>query len=324
MNNFDQEASDSKRRDRRRAGLLKALWIAFGWVGQGLSILLTVLAADFRQLRVRCLDEWLQVRRGNYHVQQSISVFIKARLQQLKPSCWQPLLKRHLTKSRHQAQQQWLTFKADVQQIADRLMRIREQDPQNQALDSMSPFADERKTIFAASILINLLALAFPLLMLQMYDRILPHQSIDTLLLFALAVGTAFGLEALTRVVRSHMTAWISARFEQRAMVALAERTLAEPLHQFERKGTGFVLEEFKSISTLKYHYSGQTFQQLMDLPFTVLYVLIAFLISPWIGLLLAGGYAAFIYWTWKNGREDPVLIKAQKEGDLRRAPTRF
>lgn len=319
MNDLDQNKSESRRFGRLKGGFVNAIVYFFSLLGQGLSILLTVLVQDLQQLRSRFLDQWLEVRRGDYHVKQSVAGFIAARFRQAKPSYWLPKLKRQITKTGYKAQQQWLAFKADLLQIGDRFSRIRDQDPQNQALDSMSPFADERQTIFAASILINMLALAFPLLMLQMYDRILPHQSMDTLLLFALAVGTAFGLEALTRVVRSHMTAWISARFEQRAMVALAERTLAEPLHQFERKGTGFVLEEFKSISTLKYHYSGQTFQQLMDLPFTVLYVFIAFLISPWIGLLLATGYAAFIYWTWKNGREDPVLIKAQKEGDLRR-----
>ena len=319
MNNFDQKTSDPKRAQRQGMGFFKAIFHAFGWLGQGLSILLTVLVGDLQHARTRFMNRWLETWRGDYQLTQKMSRFLSSSLRQATPGHWLPLLRHYLVKSRHEARQQWLAFKADMLQIRDRIIHIRSQDPAHQALDSMSPFTDERRTIFAASILINVLALAFPLLMLQMYDRILPHQSLDTLLLFSLAVGAAFGLEALIRVVRSHMMAWISARFEQRAMVALAERTLAEPLHHFERKGTGFVLEEFKSISTLKYHYSGQTFQQLMDLPFTALYVLIAFLISPWIGLLLAGGYALFIYATWKNGREDPILIKEQKEGDLRR-----
>ena len=134
----------------------------------------------------------------------------------------------------------------------------------------LSPFKGERSTIMLASIVINLLALAFPLLMLQLYDRILPNQSMDTLTLVAGTVAFAVAVESLLRVARSYATAWISARFEHRAMMAVAERFLAEPLHQFERKGTGTLMDRFKSISTLKYHYSGQTFQQLMDLPFTM------------------------------------------------------
>ena len=143
---------------------------------------------------------------------------------------------------------------------------------------------DEKRDVLASSIIINTLALAFPLLMLQLYDRILPHQSVDTLFIFAIVVGIAVVIESYVRSLRSSLTSWIAARFEHNAMLALTERFLSEPLHLFERKGTGAIMEDYKSISTLKYHYSGQTFQQLMDLPFTVVYVLIAFLINFWFG----------------------------------------
>ncbi|NDY84373.1 ATP-binding cassette domain-containing protein [Orrella sp. NBD-18] len=184
----------------------------------------------------------------------------------------------------------------------------------------LSPFKGERSTIMLASIVINLLALAFPLLMLQLYDRILPNQSIDTLTLVAGTVAFAVAVEAILRIARSYSTAWISARFEHRAMMAVAERFLAEPLHQFERKGTGALMDRFKSISTLKYHYSGQTFQQLMDLPFTVLYVLIVLLMSPWLGLLLIVGYSIFSAITWNKSQDFPELVKEQKNADLRRS----
>lgn len=188
------------------------------------------------------------------------------------------------------------------------------------AVSLLSPFAGERLTILAASVVINMLALAFPLLMLQLYDRILPNRSSDTLTLVAATVGLAVALEALLRVARSYSTAWIAARFEHRAMMAVAERVLAEPLHDFERKGTGTVMDQFKSVSILKYHYSGQTFQQLMDLPFTVLYVLIIMVMSPWVGLMLIAGYTIFVLITWKNSVDFPELVKEQKTADLRRS----
>lgn len=198
--------------------------------------------------------------------------------------------------------------------------RLLKQHGAEQAVRLLSPFSGEKSTIISASVVINMLALAFPLLMLQLYDRILPNQSVDTLTLVAATVGFAIFVEVLLRTARSYSTAWISARFEHRAMMAVAERVLAEPLHDFERKGTGTVMDRFKSISTLKYHYSGQTFQQLMDLPFTLLYVLIIMLISPLIGLMLAVGYLIFVLITWKNSRTFPELIKEQKSADLRRA----
>lgn len=177
----------------------------------------------------------------------------------------------------------------------------------------------EMKTMLTASIVINVLALAFPLLMLQLYDRILPHQSLDTMSIFAAAVCVAVALESVTRILRSYTTAWISARFEHRVMMDLVKRVLVEPLSELERRGRGSVMEDFKSIATLKHHYSGQTFQQLLDLPFTVLYLAIIYVLNVWIGLLLTIGFMAFTLIVWRVCANDAVLMKKQKSADLKR-----
>ena len=241
-------------------------------------------------------------------------------VQKTKLSYWYPLLQARQKQVVETATVEWHAFRVDYEKLRERIGQFRNPTNEQRAVGNLSPFAGEKATIIASSIVINLLAVAFPLLMLQLYDRILPYQSLDTLALIAVAVGIAVAVESVMRAVRSYATAWISARFEHKAMLAVTERALAEPLHDFERKGTGTVMDDYKSVSSLRYHYSGQTFQQLMDLPFTLLYVLIVFILSPWVGLLLAVGYAVFIFITWKNGRDDPILIKDQKQGDLRRA----
>lgn len=218
-----------------------------------------------------------------------------------------------------QFQAEWEVFTQELGQVFQQAKQIYQNKKEKDSVDQLSAFSQERNNIVVASVLINILALAFPLLMLQLYDRILSQRSMDTLIVFCVAVGTAVALEALIRIFRSYTTAWISARFEHQGYVALTNRLLAEPINEFERKGTGAILEEYKSISTLRYHYSGQTFQQLMDLPFTALYVLIIFFISPLIGAMLLAGYSVFVFITWRNGREYPAIIKEQKEMDLRR-----
>lgn len=238
----------------------------------------------------------------------------------LHPSHWRGLfIRRALTAGRY-LKKEWHSFKGELRLLSARIHQIRNQTKMQKLVGMLSPFDSERKTILAASIVINLLALAFPLLMLQLYDRILPHQSMDTLGLFAIAVGLAVAFESITRVARSYTTAWVSARFEHKAMMEVAERILVEPLHEFERLGTGAVIEDFRSISSLKYHYSGQAYQQLMDLPFTLFYLLIIYILNIWIGVLVTIGYAIFVFIAWKMGRNDPILIKQQKMADLRRS----
>ena len=306
-----------------KKGVEKSL-ATLGWMA---AILQNLGMSLYKQLRYDFDLVWMRIRGSSKNLQgHPISSWADVReitlewLNKAKPSYWYPLLKAYQASVVETTTVEWHAFRADIDKLCERIRQFRNPTNEQRAVGDLSPFAGEKTTIIASSIVINLLALAFPLLMLQLYDRILPHQSLETLALIAVAVGIAVAVESVMRVVRSYATAWISARFEHKAMLAVTERALAEPLHDFERKGTGTVMDDYKSVSSLKYHYSGQTFQQLMDLPFTLLYVLIVFILSPWVGLLLTAGYAVFIFITWKNGRDDPILIKDQKQGDLRRA----
>ncbi|QWD61824.1 peptidase domain-containing ABC transporter [Polynucleobacter sp. MWH-UH25E] len=321
MNDFKKWMSQVGHSIKKAVNKILAL---MGWV---VVLFETLARALYKQIRYDFDLVLMRIRGAKINLEDRSAAAPQANkqfaincLQKAHPSFWIPLVKEHYQKALQSSSIEWNAFRADIDKLQERIRQFRNPTAKQKTVGDLSPFAGERTTIIASSIVINLLALAFPLLMLQLYDRILPHQSLETLALIAVAVGVAVALESVMRAVRSYTTAWISARFEHKAMLAVTERALAEPLHDFERKGTGTVMDDYKSVSSLKYHYSGQTFQQLMDLPFTLLYVLIVFILSPWVGLLLTAGYAVFVFITWKNGREDPILIKDQKQGDLRRA----
>lgn len=186
-------------------------------------------------------------------------------------------------------------------------------------LKAMSSFRRERFWITVSSITINLLALATPLVMLQVFDRILSKGSLETLTLIVTGATAAIVLESLLRVLRSHLSAWSAAQFEHRAMTGVASRLLAMPLHQFERSGSGAHQDHFKSAQSLKSYYSGQTFQQIIDLPFVLFYIGVVALISPWIGLLLLGGYLLFVLLVLSLGSSHRKRTVARTQADLRR-----
>ena len=287
MNSFNQFI-------KRLGELLRAGWgrllAALGWL---VVMLQTVGIALYKQLRYDFDLVWMKIRGSSTHLQgrpiqswNDVQQIAIEWTKKLKPSYWYPIFLERKRKLQERSSAEWQAFRADLDKLRERVVQFRNPTQEQRAVGELSPFSGEKSTIIASSIVINILALAFPLLMLQLYDRILPQQSLDTLALIAGAVGIAVAMESVLRAVRSFATAWISARFEHKAMLAVTERALAEPLHDFERKGTGTVMDDYKSVSTLRYHYSGQTFQQLMDLPFTLLYVLIVFILSPWVGLL--------------------------------------
>ena len=125
---------------------------------------------------------------------------------------------------------QWKVFTEEIAQVYEQARVFFTSKPQRDSVDQLSAFAQERNNIIVASVLINLLALAFPLLMLQLYDRILSHHSVDTLVVFCVAVATAVALEAVIRIFRSYTTAWISARFEHHGYVSKPSANANFPL----------------------------------------------------------------------------------------------
>jgi ABC-type bacteriocin/lantibiotic exporter with double-glycine peptidase domain len=56
--------------------------------------------------------------------------------------------------------------------------------------------------VIAASVAINLLGLALPLAILQVYDRIVPHGATATLTLLMTGIACALVLEAILRITR--------------------------------------------------------------------------------------------------------------------------
>jgi ATP-binding cassette subfamily B protein len=189
----------------------------------------------------------------------------------------------------------------------------------NQILASFSPLKDELKWIVTSSVVINVLALTTPLVMLQIFDRILAKGSMETLALIMGGALVAVAVESLVKILRSHLSAWIAARFEHRAMMNVTSRMLAMPLHDFERTGPGAHNDHFKAIQSLKAFYSGQTFQHMMDIPFTLFYILVMLFISPWVGLLVLVGYGVFSWIVWQEGFKHTKLVEEKSQGDLRR-----
>ena len=183
-------------------------------------------------------------------------------------------------------------------------------------------FGDHALGIVASSVAINCMALAFPLLMMQMYDRIIPHQSVSTLSLFVMGVFVAALAEVGLRYCRSYLTIWTSSKFEHVAMKELASRFMQEPLHEYELRGNGAINQIFKSVSMLKSHQSGQAFQQLLDLPFSIFYIAIVYALNWEMGLALSSAvilyallvffffyYAQKIYWRLEDRFYKKVVL---------------
>jgi len=124
-----------------------------------------------------------------------------------------------------------------------------------------------------ASTFINILALALPLTLLQVYDRIIPNDAQETLSLMIIGVGVALTFDAVLRLARSHVSGWMAARFEHLAGCKAIERLMRTSIVDYERQGAGVHLERMNALSVLKEFYAGQAVLAVCDLPFAIIYL---------------------------------------------------
>ncbi|MEP3244254.1 MAG: ABC transporter transmembrane domain-containing protein [Sneathiella sp.] len=139
---------------------------------------------------------------------------------------------------------------------------------------SLPGVSDSHLDIILSSTALNILALALPILILQIYDRIIPNNATDTLMLLVLGVGLAVILEAFFRLGRSYITAYTGARFDHIAGCRALARTTGTDIVRFEKEASGVYLHRFNAIDSLKDFMSGNNLLVFIDLPFGVIFLL--------------------------------------------------
>ncbi|KJS34468.1 MAG: ABC transporter ATP-binding protein [Rhodospirillaceae bacterium BRH_c57] len=165
--------------------------------------------------------------------------------------------------------------------------------------------------LIAASLFLNVVGLALPLAMLQVYDRILPNQSLATLDALVIGVGVAILLEMLLRQLREGMAAYVSARFEHRGHIESLKRLLSIPMSAYEKEGSGSHLERLAAIDKLRDQFGGRTLLAFVDLPFVVLFLTVILLLGGWLVAVPVGIAVIFVVLSILQAR---FLRKATEE----------
>lgn len=135
------------------------------------------------------------------------------------------------------------------------------------------------KQVLLPSLLINLLSLAVPLTVLQIYDRILPNQSYGTASLLIAGACLALVMESLIRYVRSWILAAAASNTERRTYLNVLNKLSQAQPNALRVLGAGGVEEGLDSVSKVKDWYSGGMAASFIDLPFAVIFLaLVAYL----------------------------------------------
>ena len=144
------------------------------------------------------------------------------------------------------------------------------------SMSSIQGVLGNKSTFFQlcfASIFVNLLSLALPFTMLQIYDRILPNQSYGTASVLAIGVTIAIFLEMILRYTRSWMLASSAANFELTTTINTVNALFKGNFKQLNRLGVGKIFNGLSSIAGMRDLRSGQAAVALLDFPFVLIFI---------------------------------------------------
>lgn len=149
--------------------------------------------------------------------------------------------------------------------------------------------------IFLASVFINILALALPITLIQVYDRILPNSALGTLSWLVTGVVCALILEGILRLARTYLSGWMGIHFELLVGVSAFRRLTSTGIGDFEQVGLGTHLDRLNAINTLRDFYSGNAFQVLLDVPFALIFIVAIWYLAGLLALVPLVAMLAFM-----------------------------
>lgn len=135
------------------------------------------------------------------------------------------------------------------------------------------------RDVLAAALLINVMALAMPLFVMNVYDRVVPNRAIETLWVLAFGVVLVIGVDLVLRLLRGYFIDLASARIDLQLSASIMERVLGVRLAA-RPEAVGAFASNLRSFETVRDFITSASVTALIDLPFALLFVLVIAIIA--------------------------------------------
>ena len=146
-----------------------------------------------------------------------------------------------------------------------------------------------------ASVCINLLALAMPLFMMTVYNKVIGQGALGTLDVLAIGMVTLFGFELLLRALRGYVVSHTGAKLDLALSSEVVHHLLRLPYRVFEAMPSGQLMERLRQLDQLRSFLSGNLPLLLVDFAFVGLFITAIFFFSPLLGWVTLGALPLFI-----------------------------
>lgn len=142
------------------------------------------------------------------------------------------------------------------------------------------PDSWRKPSVLVSSLMINLLALGLPMVILQVYDRIIPNQAIDSFALLMFGLLVVILVDGALKICRSLLLSWEGARFDHRESLHAMNHILDAESTAYSSKPTSYYLDKMHALEQVQEFYSSQSILLAMDLPFVIIFLTLIYVIA--------------------------------------------
>ncbi len=152
------------------------------------------------------------------------------------------------------------------------------------------------RDIMFAAFLINLFALAMPIFTMNVYDRILPNRSLETLWVLVIGVVLIVCADVILRTMRGYFLDWASHRVDIKLSGRIMEQVLGTRL-EHRPSSVGSFSSNLRSFETVRDFITSATITALIDIPFAIIFIgVMAWIAWPMIIPVIIGAIIMLIY----------------------------
>ena len=170
-------------------------------------------------------------------------------------------------------------------------------------------------TAAAFSGAVNLLFLASPIYLIQIYNRVLPSGSVATLIGLSFALLLALTTMAVLDAARARILIRAAARIDR----LLSRRVFQAVIDVGAKVGAGRRnAQPLRDLDQFRAALAGQGAQFFFDVPWMPLFIGVLFLLHPWLGFAALVGAAGLIGLAFLNERTTRADNKVSQEAALR------
>lgn len=174
-------------------------------------------------------------------------------------------------------------------------------------------------SVLLASFLSNLLALALPLTLLQIYDRILPNAATNTMLALLIGLATVVAFDVVLRILRELLITHTALAEAFRDRVASLAKLLHGDAAAVRAKPGRYWLDRMLAVEEVASVKGNADKALFIDLPFVAIFLGMTALVGGWLVLVPLALIAIFILvMQWMSARQR-ALMEARREEDEQR-----